>query len=105
MDAEKMEFLGQDEFIQEISMKAAETADSFIFETVLPFCQENYKGELKKEDLSRALCLLKAQEPVKPKREVNENGQILSCGNCGAWFAVQKQKYCHECGQAVKWDG
>jgi hypothetical protein len=51
-----------------------------------------------------ALALLREQEPVKPKREVNENGQILSCGNCGAWFAVQKQKFCHECGMAVKWN-
>lgn len=47
-------------------------------------------------------CDLK--EPVKPNREVNENGQILSCGNCGAWLIVQKQKYCHECQRAVKWD-
>lgn len=51
-----------------------------------------------------ALEMLKEQEPLEPKREVNNNGQILSCGNCGAWFIVQKQKYCHECGRAVKWD-
>jgi len=57
------------------------------------------------EQLKRdALELLKEQEPVEPTREVNENGQILSCGNCRAWFIVQKQKYCHECGRKVKWD-
>lgn len=53
------------------------------------------------DEAKTILELLKLQEPT---RKVNENGQILSCGNCGAWFIVQKQKYCHECGQAVKWD-
>lgn len=63
-----------------------------------------YRVECKADLMSDALDLLREQEAVKPKREVNENGQILSCGNCGAWFAVQKQKFCHECGKAVKWD-
>ena len=53
---------------------------------------------------ANALALLREQEAVEPTRKVNENGQILSCSNCGAWFIVQKQKYCHECGMAVKWD-
>lgn len=48
--------------------------------------------------------LLKEQEPIEPKRIVDEHGQVLSCGNCGAWFEVQFQKYCHECGRKVKWD-
>lgn len=39
------------------------------------------------------LELLKEQEPIKPKRTVDEHGQVLSCGNCGAWFEVQSQKY------------
>lgn len=50
-----------------------------------------------------ALELLKEQEPIEPKRTVDEHGQILKCGNCGAWFEVQFQKYCHECGRKVKW--
>ena len=50
------------------------------------------------------LFLLREQEAVEPTRKVNENGQILSCGNCGAWFIVQKQKYCHECGRKLKWE-
>lgn len=50
------------------------------------------------------LELLKEQEPIEPKRTVDEHGQVLSCGNCGAWFEVQFQKYCHECGRKVKWD-
>lgn len=48
--------------------------------------------------------MLKEQEPIEPKRIVDEHGQVLSCGNCGAWFEVQFQKYCHECGRKVKWD-
>lgn len=53
---------------------------------------------------NRAYRLMKAKEPVEPKCEINANGQVLSCGNCGTWFTVQKQKYCYECGRAVKWD-
>ena len=52
-----------------------------------------------------ALKLLKAQEPMEPKREVStQHGQILKCGECGTWFVAQKQKFCHECGRGVKWD-
>lgn len=54
--------------------------------------------------IASALELLKEQEPIEPKRTVDEHGQVLSCGNCGEWFEVQSQKYCHECGRAVKWD-
>lgn len=51
--------------------------------------------------------LLKKQEPVKP-RSVSRHGvnpQIQHfCGNCNAILFHHKQKYCIECGRAVKWD-
>ena len=51
------------------------------------------------------LSLLKKHEPVPYKRFVcKEHGQVIMCGNCEAWLIVQHQTYCHECGQAVKWE-
>ena len=48
-----------------------------------------------------ALALLQAQEPVEPiEREC-----FFYCGKCRYAFTVHRQKYCSECGQAVKWDG
>ena len=60
---------------------------------------------------SDALELLKAQEPVKPRAEETSltyfYGDKYSnhfCGECGAVLS-NGQKYCSECGRAVKWDG
>lgn len=54
-----------------------------------------------------ALALLKEQEPLKPKSKVRHgaNGQIQHfCGKCNAILYHHKQKFCIECGQAVKWE-
>ena len=48
--------------------------------------------------------LAKRNEPVTPVREVGSYSQIFRCRNCDTLMVFQKQKYCHECGQAVKWD-
>ena len=29
---------------------------------------------------------------------------VKRCGNCSTMLFLEKQKYCHECGQAVKWE-
>jgi hypothetical protein len=52
-----------------------------------------------------ALALLKEQEPVVPDREQSEYGGTLwdLCGNCRALISPD-DKYCHECGRAVKWE-
>jgi len=58
-----------------------------------------------------ALSLLKAQEPIKPKVDID----TWVCGNCGTRVEHQSMigtnavlaetfKFCPECGQAVKWD-
>ena len=53
-----------------------------------------------------ALELLKAQEPVKPEREHSGGGTTWwnVCGACKTAINPN-DKYCHECGRAVKWDG
>ena len=53
------------------------------------------------EMMNDALELLKAQEPVEP---IERNG-FYYCGKCRYAFTVHRQKYCSDCGQAVKWDG
>ena len=68
-------------------------------------CKARLKGD--------ALVLLKAQEPVKPKK-VNRyidfdgeghpyNPETYDCGACGKELPW-KANYCPECGQAVKWE-
>lgn len=55
-----------------------------------------------KED---ALSMLKEQEPVEPEVEVlNEIDRLYRCQKCHKHFFYEKQKYCDQCGQAVKWE-
>lgn len=59
-----------------------------------------------------ALALLKAQEPVEP---IYGEDNYIRCGKCKHHIVgiiaqdtgnrMPIQKYCAECGQAVKWDG
>ena len=53
------------------------------------------------ELLKDALELLKEQEAVKP---IERNG-FYYCGLCRYALMTNRQKYCSDCGQAVKWDG
>lgn len=52
-----------------------------------------------------ALALLKEQEPVEPGRECSGGGTTWwnVCGACRTAINPN-DKYCHECGRAVKWD-
>lgn len=52
--------------------------------------------------VSDAIALLKEQEPVEPKRDSYLNWR---CGNCNSTFEKHGgDKYCPNCGRAVKWD-
>ena len=52
-----------------------------------------------------ALALLKEQEAVKPEIVVlNEIDRLYRCQRCHKHFFYEKQKYCDQCGQAVKWE-
>ena len=52
-----------------------------------------------------AIALLKDQEPVKPEREYSGGGTTWwnICGACRTAINPN-DKYCHECGRAVKWE-
>ena len=54
--------------------------------------------------LNEALALLKEQEAVKPDREHSGGGTTWwnVCGNCKTAINPN-DKFCHECGKAVKW--
>lgn len=55
--------------------------------------------------MADALSLLKEQEAVEPEVEtLNEIDRIYRCPKCHKHFFYEKQKYCDQCGQAVKWD-
>ena len=48
---------------------------------------------------------LKEQEAVEPEVEVlNEIDKLYRCPRCHKHFFYEKQKYCDQCGQAVKWE-
>jgi hypothetical protein len=55
-------------------------------------------GSCEKDLLADALTLLKEQEAVEPCKDIARNRR---CPNC---YSILKGKFCHECGQAVKWD-
>lgn len=49
--------------------------------------------------------LLKEQETVAPEvEELNEVDRLYRCPRCHKHFFYEKQKYCDQCGQAIKWD-
>ena len=49
--------------------------------------------------------LLKEQEAINPEVEVlNEIDRLYRCPRCHKCFFYEKQKYCDQCGQAVKWE-
>jgi len=51
------------------------------------------------------LALLKEQEAVEPEVEVlNEIDRLYKCPRCHKHFFYKKQKFCDQCGQAVKWN-
>ena len=68
-------------------------------------CDCPYYGEAGIEKLHHdALALLKEQEAVEPEVEVlNEIDRLYRCPKCHKCFFYEKQKYCDQCGQAVKW--
>lgn len=52
-----------------------------------------------------AFDLLKEQEPVEPRIQTSGSGVTWwnVCGNCSTAINPN-DKYCHECGRAVKWE-
>lgn len=57
--------------------------------------------------IEAALELLKAQEPVEPRKILPcitrpVGGYV--CGHCGIRFLEKNDYYCSNCGRAVKWE-
>lgn len=49
--------------------------------------------------------VLKEHEAVEPEVEVlNEIDRLYRCPKCHKCFFYEKQKYCDQCGQKVKWE-
>ena len=51
-----------EDICEKIAMKYAETIDAFIFEVILPYCSEVDRRVITKEDLIKALRLLREHE-------------------------------------------
>ena len=77
-----------------------EEVSDFFFEMYRKETDE-YKSAKAKEycDIAEdALSLLKKQEAVYPIKDIVRNKRCPKC------FTILKGKFCHECGQAVKWE-
>ena len=61
-------------------------------------------SETEKEAIRTAVEMLKEQEAVEPEKEHSGSGITWwnVCGNCKTAINPN-DKYCHECGRAVKW--
>jgi hypothetical protein len=51
-----------EDLCEKIALKYAETIDAFIFEVILPYCSEVERRTVTKEELIKALRLLREQE-------------------------------------------
>ena len=69
---------------------------------ICPYKDSDAPGGCRDELMYDALALLEAQEPVKPTWRRG----YAYCGKCGykLHWIVDKNNYCPECGQAVKWE-
>ena len=55
--------------------------------------------------IKKAIDLMKEQEPVEPEVEfLNEIDRLYRCPKCHKHFFYRKQRFCDQCGQAVKWN-
>ena len=77
------------------------------FEHLMNAAKGNYQDfvDLTVDDGEEILILLKEQEAIDPKKEHSGSGITWwnVCGNCKTAINPN-DKYCHECGRAVKWE-
>ena len=58
------------------------------------------------DTIACVIALLKEQDAVEPNDsyfDVYKSAKLFHCGNCHE-FIVENQKYCQNCGRAVKWN-
>lgn len=82
--------------------KVVQKLEEVIAEAVYPDRPRKFMMPL--ELAEDALALLKAQEPVKPVPDTSYGARPwwFVCGNCKL-SVNEDQKYCSNCGRAVKW--
>jgi len=69
-----------------------------------PYEKDCYHDCISRHMVANAIALLKEQEAVEPEVEVlNEIDRLYKCPKCHKHFFYEKQKYCDQCGQEVKW--
>lgn len=102
----------------QIVTRVFETQDEFIFETIRPFCETQAHMAITKDELIRALTLLREQEPVKPiikESQIKTIGgskvtwKLSCCGWCGtpieeATDTTTCWNYCPNCGRRIEWN-
>ena len=54
--------------------------------------------------LKYTVALLKEQEAPSKEELISHYGKMYKCKRCGLEWYQQTQKYCQECGTAVKWN-
>ena len=88
----------------QIEMEMPEGCNECRFETDCGFCKAmpaNFCGNTI-DGKRPEWCPLKEQEPKLVKIDRNRGVLCPSCGN--ELFTYPQQKFCDECGQAVKWN-
>lgn len=98
--------MGPDDSVVQFVTKAYETQDAFIFETIRPFCEDKTHMTITKDELIRALTMLREQEPVKPITQDAWPNPVKVCGSCGRYitYTAGRPRYCQNCGSEMKWD-
>ena len=94
--------------VEEITMKAREEGDRFIFETVRPYCEEVMKQEISKHDLEEALLQYFGKKPDDVPN-ITEEGKKW-CENCMhvevcAWYGYEGCEFrdLPKTGQWIDW--
>lgn len=89
--------------IYEMQVEAKEEADRFIFDTILPYCNEVVRMPISKEELKAALTLwaqVKSGNNLTIKMgewKINSDGYYPYCSECG-FEPKEMTNYCPKCG-------
>ena len=87
-----------------ITTEATEKFDEFVFTTVQPYCENKTQMHVSKEQLINALTKQKPIEPIVDEANAwNDFRTRRYCAICKSPL-VKKDKFCRQCGQAVKTD-
>lgn len=104
-DIERM--LNYKSYHTEIIEYFKEREDAFVFETIVPFCEQTAKREISKADLQEAITVWMAykdgkivwQKIGKWARQTDDYHDYYECENCGIAIGLDDVKnYCPNCG-------